>query len=100
MLALTRAVEVDMRPHASLASLLRHLTTEPTLLAADHIRLIHADWTGHQHWRAWILPDTAQSVALCARLDELPTCDQICPIAGERHGLNDAPPWPPIEDVM
>ncbi|GAA5963915.1 hypothetical protein JCM8115_002756 [Rhodotorula mucilaginosa] len=100
VLALTRAVEVDMRPHASLASLLRHLTTEPTLLAADHVRLIHADWTGHQHWRAWILPETAQSVDLCDRLDELPTCDQICPFAEERRGLKDPPPWPPMDDVV
>ncbi|TKA57416.1 hypothetical protein B0A53_00645 [Rhodotorula sp. CCFEE 5036] len=90
----------NMRPHASLASLLRHLTTEPTLLAADHVRLIHADWTGHQHWRAWILPETAQSVDLCDRLDELPTCDQICPFAEERRGLKDPPPWPPMDDVV
>ncbi|GAA5862529.1 hypothetical protein JCM3774_001049 [Rhodotorula dairenensis] len=99
-LALTRIVEVDMRPHATLSSLIRHLTTEPTLVAADHVRLIHHDWTGHQYWRTWILPGTVQNLDLCDRLDELPTCDQICRFRDGQHGLATAQPWPPLEELM
>ncbi|GAA5976503.1 hypothetical protein JCM10908_005523 [Rhodotorula pacifica] len=99
-LALTRVVEVDMRPHATLSYLLRHLTTEPTILGADHVRLIHHDWTGHQHWRTWVLPETVWDIGLCDRLDELPTCDEICRFREGRRGLVVRKPWPPIEDLL
>lgn len=89
-----------MRPHATLSSLLRLLTTDPTLLAAVHIRLIHHDWTGHQYWRTWPLPGAVQSLELCDRLDELPTCDQICRFRHGQQGLATAHSWPPLDELI
>ncbi|BGP14650.1 hypothetical protein JCM10213v2_002599 [Rhodosporidiobolus nylandii] len=95
---LTRVAELDMRQTPTLSSLLTRLLNDPTFTSASHIRLMNFDWPDFQRWRDWALPATLDSVGTCARLAELPACDQVCRFDGPREFRVDER-WPPLAEL-
>ncbi|GAA5969901.1 hypothetical protein JCM11641_008079 [Rhodosporidiobolus odoratus] len=100
VLELTRVAELDMRQTPTLSSLLIRLLTDPTFLTSPRIHLYNFDWPGFQHWRNWTLPNPVMNVPMCARLDVLPGCDEVCRFEGERGVRVEEGGWPELADVL
>ncbi|GAA5855419.1 hypothetical protein JCM8547_007819 [Rhodosporidiobolus lusitaniae] len=96
---LTRVVELDMRQTPTLLSLLTRLRTDPTFSNAGHIRLMNYDWPGFQSWRGWQLPRAVEHVGTCDRLEELPSCDQVCRFENGDRRIRVDEPWPEWEEL-
>lgn len=88
-----------MRPHFTFAELLSKVLSDPLFASASHIRLVNTEWPGFEHWRHWQLPATVSQVGTCARLELMPSCDEVCRFDGEKRIRVDEP-WPSLEQVL
>ncbi|GAA6002103.1 hypothetical protein JCM10207_003075 [Rhodosporidiobolus poonsookiae] len=95
---LTRVMEIDMRQTPTLSSLLARILDDPLLSSAQHLQLVNHDWPGFQHWREWALPTAVEGLQTCARLEEMPACDQVCRFEGEKLVKMEGP-WPKREEL-
>ncbi|KPV76300.1 uncharacterized protein RHOBADRAFT_52325 [Rhodotorula graminis WP1] len=98
-LSMTKVFDLDMRPHFTFAELLAKVLSDPLFASASHIRLVNTEWPGFEHWRHWQLPATVSHVGTCARLELMPSCDEVCRFDGEKRIRVDEP-WPSLEQVL
>ncbi|GAA5900021.1 hypothetical protein JCM8208_005567 [Rhodotorula glutinis] len=98
-LSMTKVFDLDMRPHFTFAELLSKMLSDPLFASASHIRLVNTEWPGFEHWRHWQLPVTVSHVGTCARLELMPSCDEVCRFDGEKRIRVDEP-WPSLEQVL
>ncbi|BGP38689.1 hypothetical protein JCM10449v2_002624 [Rhodotorula kratochvilovae] len=98
-MGLTKVYDLDMRQHDSFASLVSRVVSDPLFVSAPHVRLMNTDWPGYQHWRSWELPGAVAHVKACARMEEMPRCDEVCRFEGEKKIRVDEP-WLPLAEVL
>lgn len=89
---------LDIRTVSSLLDLI-HKLRSPSFAASHVVRIIGTEVLPLA-WEQWVLPATADGVKTCRKLDDAPSCIQVCKYKDENGvGIEVSEPWVSLKDL-